>query len=45
MQTATVSPDGKLLAVLGDSVDGLLVDVDTGKVYISGIRSFFVMSC
>lgn len=31
VNTATVSPDGKLIAVLGDSVDGLLVDANTGK--------------
>jgi len=32
LQNASVSPDGKLLAVLGDSTEGLIADANTGKV-------------
>ncbi|XP_054788704.1 uncharacterized WD repeat-containing protein C2A9.03 isoform X1 [Prosopis cineraria] len=32
VNSISVSPDGKLLAVLGDSAEGLIADADTGKV-------------
>lgn len=32
VQNTSVSPDGKLLAVLGDSVECLLADAQSGKV-------------
>lgn len=32
LQNTSVSPDGKLVAVLGDSADCLLADAQTGKV-------------
>lgn len=32
LQNTSVSPDGKLLAVLGDSPDCLLTDANTGRV-------------
>ncbi|CAJ2644355.1 unnamed protein product [Trifolium pratense] len=32
VNNASVSPDGKLLAVLGDSTEGLIADANTGKV-------------
>ena len=32
MQHTSISPDRKLLAVVGDHVDGLLVDSQSGKV-------------
>lgn len=38
-QSTSVSPDGKLLAVLGDSPDCMTADPQSGKVYI------FAMHC
>ncbi|XP_058761509.1 uncharacterized WD repeat-containing protein C2A9.03-like isoform X2 [Vicia villosa] len=32
VNNASVSPDGKLLAVLGDSTEGLIADANTGKI-------------
>lgn len=32
LQNASVSPDGKLLAVLGDNVECLIADTQSGKV-------------
>lgn len=38
MQHTSVSPDRRLIAIVGDHVDGLLVDSQSGKVKISKIR-------
>lgn len=32
LQHTSVSPDGKLLVIVGDDPDGMLVDSQTGKV-------------
>lgn len=36
VQHASLSPDGKLLAIVGDNPEGLIVDPNTGKVHIRG---------
>jgi len=36
VQHASLSPDGKLLAIVGDNPEGLIVDPNTGKVHICG---------
>lgn len=36
VQHASLSPNGKLLAIVGDNPEGLLVDPNTGKVHICG---------
>lgn len=33
-QSTSISPDGKILAVLGDSAECLLADANTGKVSV-----------
>lgn len=34
LQHTSVSPDGRLLAVVGDNLHGLLVDAHNGKVHV-----------
>jgi hypothetical protein len=34
MQHASVSLDGKLVVVVGDNPDGLLIDANSGKVHM-----------
>ena len=36
LQHTSLSPDGKLLVIVGDNSDGLLVDSDCGKVIYPG---------
>ena len=33
MQHTSLSPDGKLVVIVGDDPDGLLMDANSGKVY------------
>lgn len=40
MQHTSMSPDGKLLAVVGDDCDGLLVDGRNGRVSLIATRSY-----
>jgi hypothetical protein len=44
LQNASVSPDGKLLAVLGDSPEGLIAEANTGKVASLIYRYFLVVT-
>ena len=34
VQHTSLSPDGKLLTIVGDSPDGMLVDSNSGKVLV-----------
>ena len=43
MQHTSMSSDGKLLAVVGDDCDGLLVDGRNGRVSLTATRSYYKM--
>ena len=44
LQHTSVSPDRKLIAVVGDNVDGLLVDSQSGKVQeVFHLKLFFLI--